>query len=105
MRKISSTTYIRILMGIIFSFLLVVIIYGNIKHPYTIREDGHGGFVDKIGNPRSREDYDALKRWEGLYLSSWVISALSLIFLQMMEKASRKAKQLQGKQDTLNNES
>jgi hypothetical protein len=104
MRKLTSTTYIRILTGIIFSLFLTIVIYGTIKFPYGVREDGHGGFVDKIGNSRSKEDYDALKKWEGVYFSSWAVLALIIICLRMIEKESRKAKQLPDKQGILNDE-
>ena len=91
-------------MGLLSALMLAVIIYGFSRYPYGVQEDGHGGFVDKVGNLRSKEDYDGLKRWEGLYFGSWVIFALSMAWLGLLEKASRQTNKQSDKGEPLNRE-
>jgi hypothetical protein len=55
--------------------LVMVMAYGMYRFPAAPFRLADGQYIDKRGQIHSREDFESLRTWEGIYITSWVAAA------------------------------
>jgi hypothetical protein len=55
--------------------LVIVMAYGTYRFPAAPFRLVDGQYIDKRGQTHSREDFERLRTWEGIYITSWVAAA------------------------------